>query len=96
MIYYIDENNEIYAYPKDCELSEYISNKREISIDELFNYIPSPNLQFTINSNSQKYLNETDWYITRFVETRIPIPQSILDNRENARSNIIRGLPNAS
>jgi len=52
--------------------------------------------QLQINIESLEYLNSTDWYITRFAELAVPIPQSILDNRKNARLNIIRGLSNAS
>lgn len=52
--------------------------------------------QLRINMESLEYLNSTDWYITRFTELSVPIPQEILDHRQNARTNIIRGLPNAS
>jgi Tfp pilus assembly protein PilZ len=34
-----------------------------------------------------KKLSETDWYVTRFVETGKPIPQDILDLRQKIRNN---------
>lgn len=35
---------------------------------------------------AQAYLNETDWYVSRFAETGTPIPQEVLDRRAAARS----------
>ena len=34
------------------------------------------------------YLSQTDWYITRFIETQKPIPNEISLKRENAREYI--------
>lgn len=36
----------------------------------------------------QSYLNDTDWYVTRFVETQKPIPEDVLIKREEARLKI--------
>lgn len=37
------------------------------------------------NRESLKYLSDTDWYIIRFQETGVPIPQEVLDARAKAR-----------
>lgn len=39
-------------------------------------------------STLQGYLNETDWYVTRFAETGKPIPEDVLLKRNEARDRI--------
>jgi hypothetical protein len=34
---------------------------------------------------AQKYLNDTDWYVTRQAETGVEIPQEVLDKRAECR-----------
>lgn len=36
----------------------------------------------------QKYLDETDWYTTRYSETGVPIPEEIKQKRQEARNTI--------
>jgi hypothetical protein len=36
----------------------------------------------------QEYLAETDWYVTRFTETGVPIPSDVSDARAQARERI--------
>lgn len=96
MKYYIDTNNEVYAYPLDGTQDNLILDKRLLSDLEVNSHLFIDSVQLEINDKALKYLNSTDWYITRFTELGVPIPQIILDNRKNARLNIIRELPNAS
>lgn len=35
------------------------------------------------------YLNSTDWYVSRLVETGVPVPQNILDARAAARLKVL-------
>ena len=49
---------------------------------------PSPDPQIAINAEALAYLNSTDWYVTRFAETGVAIPQDILDARQKARESI--------
>jgi hypothetical protein len=37
------------------------------------------------NAKNRSYLAETDWYVARFVETGVPIPEEIKQLREEAR-----------
>ena len=46
--------------------------------------------QDQINAESLQFLSETDWYVTRFVETGIDIPQDIKDQRQEARSKVVQ------
>ncbi len=50
---------------------------------------PQPDPQIAINEEARAYLNSTDWYVVRFAETGVPIPQEILDARQAARSAIL-------
>lgn len=47
--------------------------------------------QDKINTEALEYLAATDWYVTRFSETGVEIPQVIKDAREEARAKIIKG-----
>ena len=45
--------------------------------------------QTEINLDNLLHLSETDWYVTRFAETGVAIPQDILDSRAAARAAIV-------
>ena len=49
-------------------------------------YIPT---QEDTNAEARAYLNSTDWYVVRFAETGVAIPQDILDARQAARDSIV-------
>ena len=42
---------------------------------------PAPDLK----AEARYYLASTDWYVTRYVETQVPIPTDILIKRGEAR-----------
>lgn len=80
------------------------TNKSNTSIEEAFvlPYIEAwqlvkdnqpvpvePTAQGMLNAESLAYLEETDWYVTRFAETGVAIPQDILDSRAAARAAIV-------
>ncbi len=50
---------------------------------------PQPDPQIAINEEARAYLNSTDWYVVRFAETGVTIPQEILDARQAARYSIV-------
>ena len=54
------------------------------TLEEVENEKKAKENEFTINDNL-KYLKDTDWYIVRFTETNVAIPQEILDKRAAAR-----------
>lgn len=45
-------------------------------------------LQIAINFEANELLRSTDWYVTRFAETGVAIPQEILDMRATARAKL--------
>ena len=47
------------------------------------------NAQAETNATSQAYLDSTDWYITRFLETGVVIPTDVTTAREAARESIV-------
>jgi hypothetical protein len=44
--------------------------------------------QFEVNVISKRYLAETDWYVSRYSETGVPVPADILLKRQEARDAI--------
>jgi acyl-CoA thioesterase len=44
--------------------------------------------QQALNDESLNYLNDTDWYVTRKLETGVEIPQEIMAKRAQSRLNI--------
>src|SRR5574343_130272 len=46
--------------------------------------------QNKINQAALDYLNSTDWYVARFTETAVAIPEEIKVKRQAARDSIIR------
>ena len=46
--------------------------------------------QNKINQAALDYLNSTDWYVTRFTETAVAIPDEIKIKRQAARDSIVR------
>jgi hypothetical protein len=53
-----------------------------IDTEEQFNsYVSS-----LVNAEAKSYLDSTDWYVIRFIETEVAIPSEILTARANARS----------
>ena len=47
-------------------------------------------LQEKTNQESLKYLSETDWYVTRFAETGVVIPEDVKTKRQLARESVVR------
>lgn len=78
------------------ELLNGQSNGKQISSDSKGYPIlidpPKPTdkeLQAIENEKSRIFLDSTDWYVTRFSETGIPIPEDIKLKRQQARDSII-------
>ncbi len=58
------------------EVEQYIASIQEN---------PDLTRQMAMNMQAKQFLNNTDWYVTRFVEKGIPIPEEIQIQRQNAR-----------
>lgn len=94
MKYYKDENNQVYAFEadgsQDAYISEHLVRITEVEADELRKPVLTPEqVQQVINDNARAYLASTDWYVVRFAETGVAIPQDILDARQAARNSIV-------
>lgn len=46
-------------------------------------------LQALKNAELRQFLQDTDWYVVRKMETGEPIPEEILKQREDARNSIV-------
>lgn len=49
-------------------------------------------LQAELDKQQREYLDNTDWYIIRKMETGIEVPREILDNRAAARASIVGNI----
>lgn len=45
--------------------------------------------QIEINADARAYLDTTDWYVVRFVETAVDVPAEITAARQTARGAIV-------
>ena len=45
--------------------------------------------QERINREARSYLSETDWYVLRFQETGVEIPEDVLTKRAEAREKVV-------
>jgi hypothetical protein len=80
------EEVEIQAAVFEDQQVEVNPDGYEISIED----ISAQLAQAAINESALAYLASTDWYVTRFAETSLAIPQDILDARAAARAAIVR------
>lgn len=46
--------------------------------------------QDKVNAEALKYLESTDWYVTRFMDTGVEIPELVKSAREEARARIVK------
>ena len=46
--------------------------------------------QDKVNAEALKYLESTDWYVTRFIDTGVEIPELVKIAREEARARIVK------
>lgn len=73
MKYFIDENNEIFAYEEDGSQDHLIGNKRQITLDEV-QAIVKAKQEAEMNKPENKikqaksYLSATDWVIVKISE----------------------------
>lgn len=56
---------------------------------ESVNPDPALTAQIVTNLEAKRYLYETDWYVVRFIETGIPVPEDITNARAAARQRIV-------
>lgn len=44
--------------------------------------------QELINTEARQYLRDTDWYVVRYQETGVEIPEDVLSERQAARDRV--------
>lgn len=92
--YYKDENNQVYAFEADGSQDHIIPvDFIPMTPEEVDLHINPPltqeQIQAQANAEARAYLSSTDWYVVRFAETGVAIPQDILDARQAARDSIV-------
>lgn len=81
-------------------VQEYLYNNQtipmtEAQVQEVSNFLntvePDPVLGAKVieNRRNRQFLQQTDWYVVRQVETGVPIPPDILELRAQARAAIL-------
>ena len=93
MLYYKDnQNNEVYAYEADGSQDHLIGDKTAMTAEEVELHINPPKTpeqaQAEIKEVALIYLASTDWYVVRFSETGVAIPDDIIAKRQEARDTI--------
>jgi hypothetical protein len=95
MKYYKDTNNQIFAYEADGSQDAFIKGGLTQITDEEYAEMTAPppetpeQIQVRINEEAIAYLSSTDWYVVRFVETGVAIPEEILAERQAARERVV-------
>ena len=79
--YEVDEDGNIYSHYLD-EADEYGYLLPDMEAIKLAEQEASDN---EAKQEAQKYLNDTDWYVTRLTETGVEIPQEVLAKRAECR-----------
>lgn len=89
---------EILTYSAD-EKTVYLNySKRDLTekeIEEVETYILSiqenkeASLMMLVNMQAKEILNTSDWYVIRFLETGVPVPEEIAILRATAREEIV-------
>tara|TARA_R110001606_G_scaffold62181_2_gene144958 strand:- start:3810 stop:4178 length:369 start_codon:yes stop_codon:yes gene_type:complete len=73
-------NTDLVAADVDQYISMWTANPPEAEV--------ALTAQEIINMDSYNYLGDTDWYVTRYVETGVAIPADVTTARSNARASI--------
>lgn len=80
--------------PEDYTEETYYRTEQDEAPYVIYTKKPEEQLQQIqqnkINQAALDYLNSTDWYVTRFTETDVAIPDEIKIKRQAARDSIVR------
>lgn len=90
---YYKLNNQVFAFEADGSqddfIGEHLAPITEAEALAIANPPPTPEqLQAKTNAEARAYLASTDWYVTRFAETGVAIPDDILTARKTARESV--------
>lgn len=74
-------NTDLVAADVDQYISMWTANPPEAEV--------ALTAQEIINMDSYNYLDDTDWYVTRYAETGVAIPSDVTTARSDARAAIV-------
>jgi hypothetical protein len=94
MKYYKDKNNQVYAFEddgsQDAFIPDHLTPIAEAEAMAITNPPPTAEqIQAKANADARAYLASTDWYVVRFAETGVAIPDDIATARQEARDAIV-------
>ena len=85
----IDKSNDDYKdFPDSTDGQVYISGNEKEGWRTRDNRTLDELKVLTRDQEAKQYLKDTDWYVTRFIETQTPIPEQIVQSRKEARERI--------
>lgn len=86
---YFKQNNEVYAYDDEQISQGYGKDMTPMTDKEVELHINPPKtaeqLAEEAKAEALAYLSSTDWYIVRFVDSGVEVPQEVKDKRAEAR-----------
>lgn len=89
-MYFKDNNNQVFWY--DDNQMDLVGDKVQMTDEEIELHLNPPKtaeeIQAEINQEALAYLASTDWYVVRFAETGVAIPEDVVQARAEARSKI--------
>ena len=72
------------GYKNDEEVQKYIADGG--IVEEQYTEEDLEAIELAkVKSEAQTYLNDTDWYVVRFTEQGVEIPQEVKDKRQECR-----------
>lgn len=89
-MYFKDNNNQVFWYEDDQ--MDLVGDKVQMTDEEIELHLNPPKtaeeIQAEINQEALAYLALTDWYVVRFSETGVSIPDDVKAKRQEARDAI--------
>lgn len=96
LINYLSKDNRLFPYVIYEDLNDYTKSWKSPTLDNvvlgldetlLIRFIKDDKYLYDMfNADSLEYLSNTDWYVTRLMETGKPIPEEVSKLREYHRS----------
>ena len=89
MKYYVNKENEVFAYETAEEMQEFskepLTEITEQQAQDLTKPTPEQ-LAEQAKAEALRYLADTDWYVVRLTETGVAIPEEVSIKRAEARA----------
>lgn len=89
MQYFKTENGQVFAYEDDCDPIWFVAGGVRMTPEEVYAHEhPTPTqeeLDAIAKVEAQAYLNSTDWYFARFIETGREVPEDVVAKRAATR-----------